>query len=258
MSQLSSSNTALLLFSFLMAIGIVWIKGQERIDRQNIHNVKIQIEKIPDNLMLPDEWIPPTATVSVQGPRNVIEWVSPSQSSFWVDLSTITLDPNSTVNVLLTNEMFRVVLPDPDDRSRISVIEESIIPRQVSLTMLPWDIDSPQPEIQQNPSDLNSVTVPLLRIQKEIPIVVPTRGNPGSGLKVSSIQYDPRSIVVTGKREAVDRIKAVTTTVIDLNYFLSDAEPYYHSLPDLKQEYAVSPVDPTIRGVTVSITLSKN
>ncbi|MCP4582884.1 MAG: hypothetical protein GY839_14840, partial [candidate division Zixibacteria bacterium] len=64
-------------------------------------------------------------------------------------------------------------------------------------------------------------------------------------------------IIVTGSREAVDRIKSVSTAILDISLSTLKTPPQYMALPDLKVKYGVWPVEKSIRGVTVTLKLTK-
>ncbi len=258
MSRRGSSNSGILFLSFLMAVGIVWIKGQERIDRRVLSGIPISVEKIPQNLVLPDAWIPPTARVTLQGPRIAIDMMRSPQCGFFFSLAELDFpEDGSPQNVVLTESMFRTSKVDEADRNLISVDENSIHPRQVSLYVLPWDVSGDQPPYNNIPTSADIISLPLYRVQKTITINAPIMGGLSNGLKLQEMIVDPPEIVVTGSREAVERINSVSTAILDISLSTLKTPPQYMALPDLKVKYDVWPVDKSIRGVTVTLKLTK-
>jgi hypothetical protein len=251
------SNGGLLFISFLMAVGIVWIKAQDRMDRRTLTGIPVSVENLPGNMVLPDSWTPPAANVLVRGPRRVLELISAAQCGFFIRFSPQTMpEKNSPQNVILTESMFRTSLMDDDDQKRIAVDETSIHPRQVSLYFLPWNVDQQRPDYDDiNSTD--SLTIPIYLLQKKIHINAPVVGNLPGGLKLKDVVVDPPDLVITGPREAVDRIRSVSTATMDLSYISSQPPPQYMELPDMEEQFAVWPVEKTIRGVTVTLMLSK-
>ncbi|HOJ59275.1 MAG TPA: YbbR-like domain-containing protein [bacterium] len=252
------TDAGLLLLSLLLAAGLVWIKGQERIDRRTLNGIPISLENLPPNLVLPDNWVTPNTVVIVQGPRNTIDLIRQSQSGFYVDMSKVPLAEGETpASVILTSEMFLTNLVDETDRNRIAVVEESIVPRQLSFYILPWDITQPQPSYENLEAGANQLAVPLLRVQKNVPVTVPLRGDPPGPLHLDRVRIDPPEVTVTGPRQAVDKIKSVSTPLLDLEYISLENPLYLMPLPDLEQDFGVRPVEKSIRSVTVTLILTK-
>lgn len=253
-----SSNGGLLFISFLMAVGIVWIKAQDRMDRRTLTGIPVSVQNLPGNMVLPDSWTPPTANVLIRGPRRVLELIGPAQCSFFIPFSLqMTPEKNSPQNVILTESMFRTSLMDDEDQKRIAVDETSIHPRQVSLFFLPWDVERQRPDFDDLNNNTDSLTIPIYLLQKKIHVNAPVVGNLTGGLKLKDVIVDPPDIVITGPREAVDRIRSVSTAVMDLSYLSSQPPPQYMELPDMEEDFSVWPVEKTIRGVTVTLMISK-
>lgn len=252
------TNSGLLFLSFLMAVGIVWIKGQDRLDSRTLRGIPVSIEGLPSNLVLPDPWTPPTVSVKLLGPRNVImDFIRPDQCRFFIPFSWKELpEDNTPQTVILNQTMFRTGLVDESDRARISVEEETIQPIKASIVILPWDVTQERPRYD-NLITPDSATIPLYRIQKKVPIIAPTMSEPPNGLKLKEILIDPPEIQVTGPREAVDRIQAVSTAFLDLSYVSQQTPPQFMALPDLEEVFSVWPVAKTIRGVTVTLKLTR-
>jgi len=258
MSRRGSSSSGILFLSFLMAVGIVWIKGQERIDRRVLNGIPISMEDIPENLVLPDAWIPPAARVTLQGPRIAIDMIRSPQCGFFVSLKEYDFSDDGTPrNVVLSESMFRTSMVDEADRSLITIDENSIHPRQVSLYMIPWNVSKDQSPYHNLPLSDDVISLPLYRVQKSIPINAPIMGGLSNGLKLKEVIVDPPEILVTGSREAVDRIQSVSTAILDISLSTLKTPPQYMALPDLKVEYNVWPVKESIRGVTVTLKLTK-
>ncbi|MFB3786411.1 MAG: CdaR family protein [bacterium] len=258
MIRWKSNDAGVLFLSVLLAVGLVWIKGQERIDRRTLNGIPISLENMPDNLVLPDTWVTPNTVVTVQGPRNTIDLIRQSQSGFYVDMSKIALSEGETpASVILTGEMFLTNMVDESDRSRISVVEESIVPRQLSFYLIPWDITQPQPSYENLEAGANQLAVPLLRIEKNVQVTIPLQGDPPGVLKLNRVKIEPPEITITGPRQAVDKIKSVSTPLLDLEFISLDNPLYLMPLPDLEHEFGVRPVEKSIRGVTVTLILTK-
>lgn len=253
-----TSNLGLLIISFLLAVGLVSIKGQEKINRRVISGVQVTVENLPANMMLPpDPWLTPTTTLSIQGPRNFIDFVRADKASFRIDYTNVpSPEVDAPVNILLTNEMFRTNL-EPQDRAKISVIEQSVRPRQVVLKLIPWNIEQPLPDLSKHSVEGNHLLLPVLRIEKRVPVVVPQEGDLPEGFVVQSLSTEPETIKITGRRDAVDRIQSASTPPLALNYLSTDIQgPKLLTLPleDIPVE-DVSVVDETIRNVTVTVQL---
>ncbi len=251
------SNSGLLFLAFLMAVGIVWIKGQERLDKRTLRGIPVSIESLPGNFVLPDPWNPPVVSVTLVGPKNVMEMIRPDQCRFIIPFSWKELSEDKPLqNVILNESMFRTSLVDESDQVRISVEKDSIHPVQASISIIPWEINQKQPGYEKADT-VDSIVFPLYRIQKRVPIVTPHMGEPPNGLKLKEIIPDPSDILITGSREAVDRIQSITTTVLDLSYSTLQTPPQYMVLPELEEDFSVWPVAKTIRGVTVTLKLTK-
>lgn len=251
------SNGGLLLISFLMAVGIVWIKAQERLDRRSYSGIPVSVENLPNNIMMPDPWTPPAVSVTLGGPRSVLDMIRAVQCGFFIHLSPQILPENETpLDVILTASMFRTSMMDDDDLGRITVDETSIRPRKVSLFLLPWDVEKDRPDYKSLSSP-DSLIIPIYRIQKKVPVNAPTVGSMPSGLKLKDVVVDPPAILITGPKEAVDRIHSVSTAIMDLSYLTSQPLPQYMALPDLEDQYSVWPVEKTIQGVTVTFMVTK-
>ncbi len=76
-------------------------------------------------------------------------------------------------------------------------------------------------------------------------------------LQLNRVKIDPPEITVTGPRLAVDKIKSVSTPLLDLEFISLDNPLYLMPLPDLELEFGVRPVEKSIRGVTVTLILTK-
>ena len=115
----------------------MWVKGQERLIRKVIQDVRITVENYPENMVLPDPWIPPTTTCAISGPRNIVEFLYSDQCSFRIDVSKYNLPEGDTgLPVNLTNDMF-VTRLNTEEQNRISVLDKQISPSQVLLKVIP-------------------------------------------------------------------------------------------------------------------------
>ena len=259
MNKIFTDNLGLKLVALLLAVGIVWIKAQEKITRRYIREgVQVTVENRPDNLLLPDPWIPPTALLTIQGPNNVVEFVRPDQCSFRLDLSKIEIpDDGTPVTVNLSDAYFRTNL-DPINRQRISVPDETIHPRQVTLHVLPWDVKKTRPPVDKIAAGPNQLVIPLYRVEKRVPVEVPHQGTPPDDLILAGITVDPSEVTVTGKLEAVNKITSVSTTILDLSAITMDIPPIYLSpLQGLGRTYDVWPIKDSVRGATATIKIHK-
>ncbi len=252
MIKVFTENLGLKLFALLLAVGIIWIKAQEKIQRRTLSGVQIVVDNLPENIFLPPEpWIPPSVKVTIQGPKNTIEFVRPNQFSFHIDLSKISLpEAGSSVNVFLTKDMFKTNLFE-EDRMRISVVDGSIFPSQVALQILPWELGQPRPSLTHVDSSPNQRTIPLLLIEKSVPIVIPKYGNPPEEITLESLNPEPDEILVTGNMEAVQRIQSVSTAMLDLSMISTDTKPVFLQLQGLGRIFGVWPVKDNINGATV-------
>ncbi len=255
MNRWLTSNLSLKLIALFLAIGMVWIKGQEKINHRSLTGVPVTVENLPSNIYLADPWIPPTVSVLLQGPRNALDLIRPDQSSFRIDLSKFSLpDVGSPLNVILTDEMFRTNL-DPRDRLHVSVLEETVRPGPVTILISQWNVDERQSEPPQ--SESGKIIIPLYQVQKEVPIVVPRKGSPPKGLKVVDLKVDPESLLMTGERAALSNIQSVSTTMLDLNLVSSNPPPFFLPLQTMNKDFDIRPLRETIRGVTVTLKLGK-
>ncbi len=246
-----TNNLELKLIALLLAVGLVWIKGQERINPLTLNDVSVMVENMPRNLYLPESWIPPEVSLTLHGPKNILELLRPEVTRFRIDLSKVKLpEPNEPVNLLLTEDMFQTNLEERD-QLRISVVEASITPSQITLVIKPWNLEEEPPEVDVTNTD--QVLIPLLRAQKHVEVIVPSRGVLTHDQELDEIVVDPPSIVMTGDRAALSRIESVSTEVLDLNLIEEDTPPFF--LPIQEEGRDVRPVRDDIRGVTVTIKM---
>lgn len=256
MNRWLSSNYGAVIFSFFLAVGIVWIKGQERIDRRTLGNVPVNVDNLADNIILPESWLPPTASITVQGPKNTIELIS--QYAFHIDFSKVDIPKDGFPAIVsLRSDMFRTNLLNPNDRLRITVDEESILPSQVAIHFLEWDIDHPRPNYRDIPEVSNQLAIPVYRIIKNIPITVPYKGSLQTDMTLDSITVDPQSLPITGRREAIDRIKSVSTPFLDLSFIGDNPKPVILPLTNVEETYNIRLVDERIRHVTATVNIKK-
>ncbi len=252
-----TSDFGILVFSFFLAVGLVYIKGQEKIQRRFLSNVQVTVENLPSNMLLPPEpWLPPTSTVQIQGPRNFVDYVRADQTSFRISYENLPYSiEDFPVTVLLTNEMFKTNL-EPDDRSKITAVEESIRPRQVLIEAVVWNLNETIPDVSKFTPEPNQLLIPILRVEKRIPVVVPREGQQPEGYQIKNIEIHPETIMITGRREAVDRIKSVSTTPLALEYLSTDEKPIILPLQGF-EEMDVESVDDTIQNVTATVHLTR-
>lgn len=250
------SNTGLLFVAFILAVGLVWIKGQEKINPRHLSGIQVTVENLPDNFLLPDPWIPPTTSLNILGPKNITELVRHDQTSFRIDISEFTIPKeDSPITIPLASEMFRTNL-DPTDRTKISVVENSIWPRQAVIHVIPWNISNERPRNIGVESEDNQLNIPLYRLEKNIPIIVPIENLEEA--KSLRVMWDPEEIKLTGRREALDRIEAVTTIPLDLAELPPDHIDKSISIRfDNIWDGGVRPVSENVQGVTVTLKVVK-
>jgi len=258
MTKIFTDNLGLKLVALLLAVGIVWIKALEKINYRNIREgVQVTVENRPDNLLLPDPWIPPTVLLTVQGPSNIVEFIRPDQSSFRIDLSKVEFpEDGSPVTVTLSDANFRANL-DPSDRAKVSVVDESIRPRQIVIRILPWDVQKPRPAVESLASSPNQKMIPLYRVEKRVPVEVPRYERPPEDLLLAGITVDPSQVLVTGKLEAVEQIKSVSTSILDLSSIYAEIPPMYLPFQGLGRNFDVWSFRENIRGGTVFLKVQK-
>lgn len=251
-----SSNRGLIVLSFFLAVGLVWMRGQERLDSRSFSHIKILIENLPKNLTFPKGWNLPTTTVTIYGPRKTLDLIRTDQSNFLLDVSQNPIqDDDEEVPYLLTDSMFKSNL-EPAERQRIS-LDESIKQRRVILHILPWNIQEDPPVIQPANNTANRIEIPVFRLEKRAKIVVPLQGKPAEGYELSLLDVTPKDILVTGPREVIDRVQSVSTTPLEING-LSESHPgLYLTLDALFPAKDVRLVDNTVTGVTVSFDFKK-
>jgi len=254
MSRLTS-NLGLKFAALLLAVGIVWMKGQDRINRRTLTDVPVTVENLPRFYYLPEAWLSPQVRVTLLGARNSLELIRPDLSSFRIDLSKIALpEDGSPLNVILTNEMFRTNL-EPRDRARISIVDDSIMPSQAAITVAYWDLAESPPSFET--TDPAKITIPLLRVQKLLTIEAPRMGTPPDGYDLKSIAIDPEKIAFTGDRAALSRIQSVSTVSLDMSMISPNTPPVFLPLERMEKGMDIHPVQENIRGVTVTLKLGK-
>ncbi|MBD3267807.1 hypothetical protein GF373_14145 [bacterium] len=252
-----SSNRGLKIIALFLAVLLVWIKGQERIGTRVLTNIQVIVDNLPKNMIFPVGWIPPTTSMTVHGPRNILDLIRSDLSNFRVDLTRFPFPDNEEeINLMLDGSMFKTNL-EPGERDRISVIEETIKPRQVVLHILPWEIDREIPSLPKNERSANRINIPLYRLVKKAAIKVPTFGSPPQGYRLLRLEIDPNEIILTGSWESMERIHSVTTPALDLSGFTEEPSPVFHPLGKIKERINAKPVEEDLRGVTVTVHLEK-
>ncbi|MDP8243104.1 MAG: YbbR-like domain-containing protein [Candidatus Hinthialibacter antarcticus] len=249
------TNRSIIILSLVLAVGVVWIKGQERIQRRPLTNVKVTVDNIPAGWMLPEPWAPPRVSLTIQGPRTTVELPRTDVSNFRIDLAELSFpESGDALIVLLRDSMFRTNL-EPTDRARVSVLDETIKPRQVKIQVFSWNVDAPFPSPPE--PEANQILIPLFKAEKDIPIKTPTVGKPPEGYKLEEFYVTPSSIRLTGPREALDRIGSVSTQVLDLGAIPVDTQPIYLPLEIPAGTYDIQTAGSELRGVTVTVTFSQ-
>ncbi|MEW6235943.1 MAG: YbbR-like domain-containing protein [Candidatus Omnitrophota bacterium] len=254
MSRLTS-NLGLKFAALLLAVGMVWLKGQDRINRRTLTDVPVTVENLPHFYYLPDRWISPQARVTILGARNSLELIRPDLSSFRIDLSKFAPpEDGSPLNVILTNEMFRTNL-EPRDRARISILEDSIAPSQATISVAYWDLAETQPNFET--ADSAKIAIPLLRVRKLLAVEAPRMGTPPEGYDLKSLVIDPDKIAFTGDRAALSRIQSVSTVSLNMSLISPNTPPIFLPLERMEKGIDIHPAQENIRGVTVTLKLEK-
>lgn len=245
------SNRAIFVLSLIIAVALVWIKGQERIQRRPLTNVPVTVENLPANWMLPEPWTPPRVGLILQGPRTSVEMARSDLSSFQIDLSEIAFpEADEPLNLLLRDDMFRTNL-EADDRARVNVVEDSVRPRQVRLEFFAWNVEAAPP--QPRPSEGAQISIPLYRVERVVPIDTPTIGSPPEGFSLNRLMVTPPELRLTGSRDALERIESVSTQTLDLSTVPVGTPPIYLPLEIPRGTYDIRPAGEEIRGVTVTL-----
>lgn len=249
---MTMSNRNIAILALLLAIGILWIKGQERIVRRTLTNLPITYENLPANYRIPDFWTPRTRAV-IQGPRNTIELVRSDLSSFRLDLSNLDeMTTDFSASIILSDDMFRTNL-ESANRDRIQVLEETIQPRQVVIQVLSRELGTPEPALPK--AEDNELLVPIYRLEKEIPVTVPRQGQPAQGYVIESLQAQPPRIRMTGSYEALTQTERLQTRTLDVSGMMPPTTPIHLPLESANPAYDIRPVDEAVTGVTVTVNL---
>ena len=186
-----------------------------------------------------------------------MDFVRTDLSNFRVDVSQTQLLAQEKDNtILLTDKMFKSNL-EPEERTKITIQEGSIKPWQVVIHVLPWVIEGDKPAFASPERALNKIDIPLYKMEKKAKIIVPHVGEPIEGFVFSRLDPDPKEIVLTGKKEALERIESVTTSALDLSGLSENPLPIYLSLNQYFEKIDVKPVDENVRGITVTVSIKK-
>jgi YbbR domain-containing protein len=251
-----TANPMLKLVALFLALGIVFVKAQERISTRIIRNVTLHLENMPPNFRLADRWFSPMIQCRVYGPKNVIDAIRADSSSFHLDVNKLPLkNVPSNITLLLKPEMFRTNL-DVDLMTQFWVDEESIQPQQIIIQIKSWNINTPAPSPLVQKQDKSQYEIALHRLEKDVPVVIPTFGTPPAQIQYVGYTVNPESVSFAGRREALEQIQSVSTVTLDLSGISDDMLPIYLPL-DLPLQGDAVPVDETVREVTVTINIKK-
>ena len=188
-------NWVLKLLSFFFAI-FLWyfVVGEDKVDMTL--SIPVEIVNLPQNLVISNQF-KNQIEITVNGPRGLIRRIADRHISRSVDLSDAT--PGSIV-----------VKNTPDTIS---------LPSGVRLLRI-------------KPTDIHLQMDRL--IQKNIPIIAVTSGEPQQGFELVSIKLDPSTIPMTGPQRILEREKRFSTVPIDIEG-LSNSSQLTTSL-DLSQD----------------------
>ncbi len=251
-----TAHWGLKLIALLMALGIVFIKAQERIASRVVRNIQLEFENIPPNFRVPPNWFSPMIQIEVFGPKNIIDSILSSESSFRVDAGSFPFQKvPSEIPVTLTPDMFRTNL-DTEAMRQFWIDNDSTTPQRIVLHTRSWNIEQEQPEFSADQADISQYEMPLYRLEKAVPIIVPITGTPPFDVKYQGYSIEPETVLFTGRREALEQLQSVSTTTLDLNNIRGNTFPVFTPL-NVPANADVMPVNENIREATVIIHASQ-
>ena len=102
----------------------------------------------------------------------------------------------------------------------VAVVNVSGIKKDVTMTQSVKCYDEDGDEVSQDriKLDTNKIKVKIgLSRTKVVPFKVETKGNPGKGYVLGSIDYEPKQIEITGAKDDLDKINSISLTSLDIS-----------------------------------------
>ncbi|MFH1744146.1 MAG: CdaR family protein [bacterium] len=245
-----TENLGIKILALLLAVGMVYARTRKQLTTQNFSSVLIEITSIPTNMIPANRERTYTTNIALQGPQTVLNFLSPKDLRFTLDLTKQKeLIQNRRLLLRLGPEYFTAKVKEQE---RQQLILEEIRPSQVLITVNLWNIAKEQPPIYTSEVSEDIVEIPLYQLIKDVPIRAPTLGHPPEGRKIS-IETIPNMITLTGPEAALGRISEVTTTPINVATLI-ESVTIEATLPLLTR--SDSPVSATMPRVIVKIEAS--
>jgi YbbR domain-containing protein len=173
-------NTGLKVLALLIT-AVIWLSVALRpVGRVTLHDVPIEFTNLPDSANLTvTKFDTLTAQVYVEGPRDVVDSLRPSEVSVLADMAGV----------------------EPGVRVRQLSLETSRLPASIKN----WEVEP------------RSIRVTVERmIEKEVPVVPRFDGQPPAGFEVINWQVLPPSVHIVGAESLVKDITQVSTETIRL------------------------------------------
>ncbi|MEI3607039.1 CdaR family protein [Pseudogracilibacillus sp. SE30717A] len=178
------------------------------------HTVEIEYENIPEELTAYIE--PKTIDVNIEKRAakefNVsVDLVNTDSLPIGYELGEPEISPGtvtiiSSESVIEQIAMVKVFVDVTD-------LKESIRNREVPISV--YDIQGNDLNVRVEPASV-TVSVPVERPSKTVPLTIKTKGELPEGLKLEKLEAE-QEIEVFGKREILSQIKEITTKEIDLS-----------------------------------------
>ena len=173
-------NTGLKVLALLIT-AVIWLSVALRpVGRVTLHDVPIEFANLPDSANLTvTKFDTLTAQVYVEGPRDVVDSLRPSEVSVMADMAGV----------------------EPGVRVRQLSLDTSRLPASIKN----WEVEP------------RSIRVTVERmIEKEVPVVPRFDGQPPAGFEVINWQVLPPSVHIVGAESLVKDITQVSTETIRL------------------------------------------
>ena len=173
-------NTGLKVLALLIT-AVIWLSVALRpVGRVTLHDVPIEFTNLPDSANLTvTKFDTLTAQVYVEGPRDVVDSLRPSEVSVLADMAGV----------------------EPGVRVRQLSLETSRLPASIKN----WEVEP------------RSIRVTVERmIEKEVPVVPRFDGQPPAGFEVINWQVLPPTVHIVGAESLVKDITQVSTETIRL------------------------------------------
>ncbi len=249
-----TDNLNLKLLALFLAVGLVYVRAREKTTEQEFSGVRVELSNISANMVQAFPERTYSANIVLQGPQNVLNYLTPRDLRFNLDLSQHTkkLIQDRRLLIRLGPDVFTPNV-DQTERQLIRLDEENIRPSQVLITVHPFDVMQEPPSVFSSETSEDVLEIPLYQLLKTVPVRVPTAGEPQEGYKVS-ISTIPEKITISGPEAALSRIKEVTTSPISLPPLTRDVTTDA-SLPELARED--SPISATTTRVTIKVDVSR-